>query len=83
VIGANRARKFILPRLVVTKLCIERGMSCAGIGRKMGGRDHRTILHQRDIFDAYAALYPKVRACYDRHVALREAARITREGGDA
>jgi hypothetical protein len=45
----------------------------------MGGRDHSTIMHQRDKFDAYAALYPQVRASYERHVALRDAAK----GGEA
>jgi hypothetical protein len=75
IIGKGRFRKLILPRLVLTKLCLERGMSLIQIGRRMGGRDHTTILHQRDIFDAYAARYPQVRASYVRHVALREEAR--------
>lgn len=71
ILGPKRARKFILARIVLTKLCIEQGIPCAAIGRKMGGRDHSTILHQRDIFEPYAALYPPVRACYERHVAMR------------
>jgi hypothetical protein len=75
IIGKARFRRMILPRLVLTKLCLERGMSLTQIGRRMGRRDHTTILHQRDIFDAYAALYPQVRASYVRHVALREEAR--------
>lgn len=83
IIGKNRARKFILPRVVVVKLCIEQGMSCAGIGRKMSGRDHSTILHSRDIFEPYAALYPTMRASYERHVALRAEARAVRETVDA
>lgn len=78
IIGKARFRRLILPRLVLTKLCIEQGMSCVQIGKKMGGRDHSTILHQRDIFDAYASLYPQVRVSYDRHVALREEARAAR-----
>lgn len=82
IIGKARFRKLILPRLVLTKLCIERGMSCKQIGRKMGGRDHTTILHQRDIFDAYARLYPEVAASYARHVALREEAAAAREVGE-
>jgi hypothetical protein len=79
IIGPKRFRRLILPRLVLTKLCIEHGMSCSQIGRKMGGRDHSTILHQRDKFDAYAALYPEVRACYERHVKLRDEALAKRE----
>lgn len=79
IIGKGRFRKLILPRLVLTKLCIERGMSCSNIGRKMGGRDHTTILHQRDIFDAYARLYPEVAASYARHIALRDEAEKARE----
>lgn len=74
VCGNGRFRKFMLPRLVLTKLCLERGMSCCAIGRKMGGRDHTTILHQRDIFEAYARLYPEVARSYARHVELRDAA---------
>lgn len=81
IIGPKRFRTLILPRLVLTKLCIERGMSCKQIGRKMGGRDHSTILHQRDKFDAYAALYPAIAASYARHVALREEANAARESG--
>ena len=75
VLGPCRKRTFILPRLVLTKLCIEHGLSCSQIGRKMGGRDHSTILHQRDVFEPYRAKYPMIGRCYDRHVALRAAAK--------
>jgi hypothetical protein len=75
ILGKARFRRLILPRLVLTKLCIEQGMSCAQIGRKMGGRDHSTILHQRDMFEPYSALYPEIVASYRRHVALRDEAR--------
>ena len=75
IIGKGRARRLILPRLVMTKLCIEQGMSCSAIGIKMGGRDHSTILHQRDKFDIYVPLYPEMLASYRRHVALRDEAR--------
>lgn len=78
VLGKGRIRKLILARIVVTKLCIEQGMSCANIGRKMGDRDHSTILNQRDVFDAYAAMYPTVSQSYQRHVALRDEARAAR-----
>lgn len=79
IIGKARFRKLMLPRLVLTKLCIERGMSCSQIGRKMGGRDHSTILHQRDMFEVYAPIYPAITASYERHVALREEAAKARE----
>jgi len=82
IIGPSRFRSLILPRLVLTKLCIERGMSCAQIGRKMGGRDHSTILNQRDKFEPYAALYPTIRESYARHVALRAEAMAARESGE-
>lgn len=78
VLGKGRIRKLILARVVVTKLCIEQGMSCANIGRKMGDRDHSTILNQRDVFDAYAAMYSAVLQSYQRHVALRDEARDAR-----
>lgn len=81
VLGPHRARKFMLARFVLTKLAIEQGMSCVQIGMKMGGRDHTTILNQRDKFDAYAAMYPQVRAVYERHVAMRDAAKAARGGG--
>ncbi len=82
VLGKGRFRKLILPRLVLTKLCLERGMSSCQIARKMGGRDHTTILNQRDKFDAYARLYPEVARSYARHVALREEAEKAREVGE-
>jgi ATPase involved in DNA replication initiation len=83
ICSAARFRHLFLPRLVLTKLCLEQGMSTVGIGRKMGGRDHSTILHQRDKFDAYAALYPAMRMSYDRHVALRAEALAAREAQEA
>ena len=75
VIGKGRARRFLLARLVVTKLCIEQGMSCANIGRRMGDRDHSTILHQRDVFEHYAKMYSIVQDSYERHVELRREAK--------
>lgn len=79
IIGKGRFRKLMLPRLVLTKLCLERGMSCSNIARRMGGRDHTTIMHQRDIFDVYAVRYPAIGRSYLRHVQLREEARQMRE----
>ena len=83
ICGPARFRRLILPRIVLTKLCLEQGMSSKAIGRKMGGRDHTTILNQRDSFHAYAKKYPAIRESYERHAALRDEARAIRDKREA
>jgi len=83
ICGGARFRRLILPRIVLTKLCLEQGMSSKAIGRKMGGRDHTTILNQRDSFHAYAKKYPAIRESYERHAALRDEARAIRAAREA
>lgn len=72
ILGPNRARHLILARAILSMLCLKQGMSCKLIGRRMGGRDHSTIINHRKAFPKYAAEYPEVLACYEKHLAWRD-----------
>jgi len=62
----GKARRYDLARArsVVVRIMLDRGVSSTQIGKILGGRDHSTILHSRDMFDAYSQRDARVGASY-------------------
>ena len=70
IMGKFRTRKHTHPRSVVYKLLIDWGLGYAEIGRRMGDRDHSTIVHGVNNTFPVAMRDEKARAIYAKHTAL-------------
>ena len=70
IMGKQRTRKVTHPRSIVYKLLLEWGLAYAEIGRRMGDRDHSTIIHGATNTFHVAMRDEKAKAIYERHKAL-------------
>lgn len=65
ILGESRARRFVLARVVIVRLALDRGASRSNIAKKMNRKCHSSIIHLEQRFDGYARLFPMVQEVYD------------------
>ena len=81
-LSARRNQKFVVPRQVAMALCKRlTRKSLPEIGRRMGGRDHTTILHGcrrlQPVIDAVAARLEPNASISDWVAAMKDEVRVT------
>lgn len=66
VVSPSRWPREVCARSVISRILYERGnMSLPMIGRRLGGRDHSTVLNAINTFEKRAKAYPEMIAVYE------------------
>lgn len=65
--GKRKGSPYVHARSVVARILKERGWSAPEIGRKIGGRDHSSVLNSIKNFDIYDKMNPLVGESYRAH----------------
>jgi len=70
IIGQSRTREHVIARAIVIHFCRESGMAYTAIARRLGGRDHSTIIYAYRMLFTHLANHQRYRACYQRHLIM-------------
>lgn len=65
LIGTKRSRRFVIARIVVVKLLLERGYSRKRIAHRMNRKCHSSIIHLEGLYDEYSKIYPLMANVYE------------------
>ena len=67
--GEARDARYVGPRAIIVCLLMQWGLSSTEVGRRLGGRDHSTVLNARRRFSVYTRKKP-IAASYAKHYKM-------------